>query len=229
MTAPDRPPDQPGPAAGAAPEAKPRFVLPGEEVAHAEEFVAGPGTFEREGRVYAAQAGQLVLDTREMHARIVPKRFPILPEEGDLVIARVSDLKKSLATAQILRVVGTERRVSHLEEAALHVSKASREYTSDIGDAFRRLDFIRARVIEGPPALHLSTAEPFLGVIAARCTECKTELVRKERDLWCPSCELVQRRKIAEDYGSGLFQPPPDSVPDPPPPPAAPPAPPDPR
>ncbi|MDD1756331.1 MAG: RNA-binding protein, partial [Methanomassiliicoccales archaeon] len=47
-----------------------RSVLPGEEVAEAEEFLPAEGTYEEDGKVYAATMGELELDHGEKVARV---------------------------------------------------------------------------------------------------------------------------------------------------------------
>ena len=56
-----------------------RRVLPGEELAVAEEYEAGEGTYEENGRVFAAQPGVLVLDGEHRVARVRPFNPPAEP------------------------------------------------------------------------------------------------------------------------------------------------------
>ena len=67
-----------------------RKVLPGDEVAIAEEYMSGEGTYEMEGKIYASAVGELDLDQadddRIRHA--IAERFlvffeAVIPEGQD--------------------------------------------------------------------------------------------------------------------------------------------------
>ena len=82
--------DDATPEAGA--KAERRFVQPGEEVAHAEEYVAGEGTYESGGRVFAAMPGWLELKADQMAAVVHTKNPVLLPKLGDIVIRYAQNL-----------------------------------------------------------------------------------------------------------------------------------------
>jgi hypothetical protein len=110
-----------------------------------------------------------------------------------------------MAEATVAAVHGSNREITGETEGAIHVSKISDEYIEDIRDAFHLGDIVRAKVIQAKPSLQLTTSEPNLGVVKARCSRCRGVLELKDRDLWCPRDEQAERRKIASDYGNLLL------------------------
>jgi len=180
-----------------------RFVLPGDEVAVAEEFEAGEGTFEEHGRIYAAQPGHLELDAHQRVARVAALNPPSDLRVDDVVYGVVEEIRPSMCEARILAIHGRDREVAGVLAASLHVSKISNAYVENIRDAVRLGDIIRARVIQTEPSLQVTTAEANLGVVLALCANCRRPSVRTEADrVRCPNCERSDRRKMTADYGT---------------------------
>lgn len=183
-------------------------VFPGDFLATAEEFISGYGVYEEEGNLYSAIVGKVVKDTDNMMVKVIPvTSTPIFLRKGQKVVGRVTDVKSSMASVEILKVVGKEREISGERMGIVHISKISEEYVPSIKDAIRVNDFIRAKVLMARPAVRLTMAGADLGVILARCPECGVVLQRKARNmLSCPVCEATFRRKLARDYGSGNIE-----------------------
>jgi exosome complex component CSL4 len=179
---------------------EPKMVLPGDEVAVAEEFEAGEGTYERAGAIFAATPGVLYLDPSERVARVRAFNPPAELRPGDIVYGVVDDIRGMMATATVQAVHGRTRQISGEAEGTIHISNVSEEYTEDIRDMFHLGDIIRAKVIQTKPSVQLTTAEPLLGVVKALCSQCRAPLEARGRDLFCPRCENTERRKIAQDY-----------------------------
>ena len=177
-----------------------RRVLPGDEVAIAEEYMSGEGTYESEGKVYASAVGELDLDAREKTAKVVLDNPPVVLMEGDTVLAEVTDTRPAMAICSVVAQEGNARPVSSETLASVHVSKIASSYVEDAGDLLRSGDLIRAQVIQADPSVQLSTTGPHFGVIRALCTVCRSPLERKARDLWCTRCERKETRKLADDY-----------------------------
>jgi exosome complex component CSL4 len=179
---------------------EPKLVLPGDEVAVAEEFEAGEGTYERSGLIFAATPGVLYLDPNNRVARVRAFNPPAELRPGDIVYGVVDDIRGMMATATVQAVHGRSRAISGEAEGTIHISNVSEEYTEDIHDMFHLGDVIRAKVIQTKPSVQLTTAEPVLGVVKALCSQCRGPLVAQDRDLYCPRCERTERRKLAADY-----------------------------
>jgi len=177
-----------------------RKVLPGDEVAIAEEYMSGEGTYEHEGKVYASAVGELDLDAREKVAKVILENPPVVLIEGDLVLAEVTDVKPAMAIATVVVQEGKDREISSETLASVHVSKIASSYVEDAGDLLRPGDYIRAQVIQAEPSVQLTTSGPHFGVLRALCAVCRSPLDIKGRDLWCSRCERAERRKLADDY-----------------------------
>src|SRR2546425_753139 len=144
---------------------EPKMVLPGDEIAVAEEFEPGEGTYERNGLVFAATPGVLILDPANRVARVRAFNPPAELKVGDIVYGVVDDIRGMMATATILAIHGRTRQISGESEGTIHISNVSEEYTEDIRDMFRLGDIIRAKVIQVKPSVQLTTAERNLGVV----------------------------------------------------------------
>lgn len=177
-----------------------KMVLPGDQIAVAEEFEPGEGTYEHNGLVFAATPGVLQLDAHNRVARVRPFNPPAELHVGDIVYGVVDDIRGMMATATVDAIHGRARQISGENGGTIHISNVSEEYTEDIRDMYHLGDVIRAKVIQVKPSLQLTTAEPDLGVVKALCGQCRGVLELRGRDLYCPRCERTERRKIARDY-----------------------------
>jgi len=177
-----------------------KIVLPGDEIAVAEEFEPGEGTYERDGLVFAATPGVLILDSQNRVARVRAFNPPAELKVGDIVYAVVDDIRGMMATATIQAIHGRSRQISGEAEGTIHISNVSEDYTEDIHDKFHLGDIVRAKVIQVKPSVQLTTAEPNLGVVKAICSICREPLELRGQDLYCPRDERTERRKIAADY-----------------------------
>jgi exosome complex component CSL4 len=182
-------------------ENKKRIVIPGEEIATTEEFLAGEGTFERKGKIFSSYLGTLDLDSEEMKAKVKPLNPLVKLKVGDIVLATVADVKSNMVITDVVLVEGKARGVTGDTFASIHVSKISEAYTSDVWKEYRLGDIIRAKVVQTEPSLQLSSDKPNLGVILGLCTKCRMPLIKKDKNLFCENCQRTEIRKMAPDYG----------------------------
>ncbi len=182
-----------------------QVVFPGDEIATAEEFVPGPGTFEEDGTVYAARIGHLVLDSSEFVARVDPvTSIPVQLQAGDIVIGVIQAVRSTMAIVEVrARADLPERQISGDTNGTLHISKVAEFYVDNLEEAYRLGDIIRARVTDNDPSLQLSTKGPEFGTLKTYCPRCRTAMVRKGKGVICPECEWKDSGKIADDYGLG--------------------------
>lgn len=177
-------------------------VFPGDEIAVEEEYMASDGTYAADGKIYAAQFGRLVLDDDEYVAKVVTPNPPNVLKEGDVVYAIIAGIRNTMATADVIATEGTTRQVGGETYATIHVSKISPNYTDDVSNEFRVGDMIRAKVISVSPSLQLFTKDPNLGVVKSLCGECKSVMVRMDKNrIRCEKCKRTMPRKLADDYG----------------------------
>ena len=183
----------------------PRFVVPGEYLGAAEEFVPGRGTYEDSGRIYASVVGRPTVDEADRTVRVdAPNAVPVLTE-GTVVYARVDELKAAMAICTIVADAQTGRGIPGEPEGTVHISKAKDGYTESLGDEFSVGDVLLARVLQSRPSIKLTTAPAQFGVISARCQLCHGLLRAETKGLECPRCGHRERRKMAE--GTDHFAP----------------------
>ncbi|NLI73714.1 MAG: exosome complex RNA-binding protein Csl4 [Euryarchaeota archaeon] len=175
--------------------------MPGEEVAVAEEYMPDRGTYESDGRILSALAGELELDRDNMVARVLASNPMNILKEGDSVFCRVTDVRASMAICDIQGVEGKDRTITGETSGTIHISKLSSEYVQEVGREMRPGDLVRAKVIQTVPSVQLSTQEPHFGVVRALCRKCRSPMILKGRSLRCEPCERVENRKLADDYG----------------------------
>ncbi|HZY92168.1 MAG TPA: exosome complex RNA-binding protein Csl4 [Thermoplasmata archaeon] len=173
------------------------LVLPGDYLGTAEEFVPGHGTYEDNGKIYAALLGRRAVDPKDRAIRVVALNAIPQLEEGDEVYARVEEVKSAMVVANILSLAGGRRAVPGAPEGTIHISKAKEEYTESLGSEFCPGDVVLARVLQSRPTIKLSTAHPSLGVVSARCQVCHALLGMGGKELVCPRCGHRERRKVA--------------------------------
>jgi len=181
----------------------PHLVLPGDYIGAAEEYLPGRGTYENRGRIYASILGKPVVDPRDRTVRVQARNA--IPEivDGDLVFARVDELKAAMAICTVVGTATSRRTVPGNPEGTVHISKAKDGYTESLSGEFAVGDILLARVLQAHPSIKLSTATATLGVVSARCQLCHALLTPGPKDLVCPRCGNRERRKIAQGPRAG--------------------------
>ncbi|MFQ6106335.1 MAG: exosome complex RNA-binding protein Csl4 [Thermoplasmata archaeon] len=180
-----------------------RLVFPGDELAVSEEYIAGEGTLDEDGKIYSSTVGIVELDSKERILRVRPFNPPVKLKRGDDVIAVVTGTRESMGTADVIQVEGKERSVSGDTSGSIHVSKVSSDYTKTVKGEFRIGDIIRAKVIQTDPSVQLTTSGRNYGVLKAYCHRCRLPMEKRGNLLYCESCDTTDKRKIAADYGDG--------------------------
>jgi exosome complex component CSL4 len=183
-----------------------KVVTPGEVIATTEEFLPGEGTYELKGSILSSFLGRLNLDVEEMVAKVEPINPPAILKVGDIVLTQVFDVKSSMILTNVACAENNPRALSGNTIGAIHISKISEGYTSDVWKEFRIGDVVRARVVQVKPSLQLSTDKSNLGALHSLCTKCRMPLIKKENNLFCSDCQRVELRKIAPDYGKYGFE-----------------------
>lgn len=176
----------------------PRLVLPGDYLGAAEEFLPGRGTYENRGRIYASVLGTPVVDPRDRTVRVEARNAVPEIQDGDLVYARVDELKMAMAICTVLATATSRRTVPGNPEGTVHISKAREGYTESLSGEFAVGDILLARVLQARPSVKLSTAAATLGVVAAHCQACHALLSPGPKDLVCPRCGNREHRKLAK-------------------------------
>src|SRR5438046_10479254 len=104
-----------------------KMVLPGDEIATAEEFEPGEGTYEKNGLVFAATPGVLVLDPGNRVARVRAFNPPAELRVGDIVYGGIDDIRGMMAAANILDIQGRYSRTRCESEGTIQLSSVTGE------------------------------------------------------------------------------------------------------
>ena len=179
----------------------PLFVVPGEKLCVAEEFMPGPGTYESGGVVYSQLTGDRLVDIGNRTVKVVAKtRRPTMPTDGSTVIGEVTNAHDKNAIVSIFKV--DSEILSKAFTGILHISSSSPRYERKMGDVCKAGDMIKAKVFNDKNRIpELTTAGRGLGVIKAYCSRCGGLLVLTNRRLQCRECGNVEHRRLADDYG----------------------------
>lgn len=184
------------------------FVIPGDFLATAEEFVPGDGAYEEGGKIYSSCTGVVLVDVRTKHISVF-SRTPGPPalKRGDVVIGRVEEVRDQGASVYIGVLRGREDRELPLPNmGTIHVSQVHTRYVEDLHRQFKPGDIVRARILNARrEPVQLSTAGDSLGVIVAACSRCRALLEREDSKLRCLECGNVESRKLASDYRQGAL------------------------
>src|SRR2546429_5338954 len=99
-----------------------KMVLPGDEIATAEEFEPGEGTYEKNGLVFAATPGVLVLDPGNRVARVRAFNPPAALRVADIVYGVIDEIRGMMATPNILAFHGLSAQISAHSARTVHIS-----------------------------------------------------------------------------------------------------------
>ncbi|MBS1263787.1 MAG: Exosome complex component Csl4 [Methanonatronarchaeales archaeon] len=178
-----------------------RIVTPGEKMGKTEEYLGGENTFVSNGEIYAEVTGTVETDGRKIQVKPSVSTPPV-PRLNDVVVGKVFRIRNALALVRLSYVEGNERReIPSQEVAALHISNLSQDYVDEMSDVVREGDIVKARVTNPQSGnIDLTTAEPGLGVVSARCQRDSTRLRNEDGKLVCPECGREESRKVSEDY-----------------------------
>jgi len=180
------------------------IVLPGDYLGVIEEFLPGEGIIEEDGELYAARAGRVRINPEKIEISVEPLTdTPPLPQVGDVVIARVIEVKPQAAIVQLLRIEGRKgyREIATSKLAGIHISQVRDGYVESMSNEFKIGDIVRAKVLTNEKSpIQLTTKAPDLGVVYALCSSCRTPLVRRGNVLICPKCGRTETRKLSTYY-----------------------------
>ncbi|BAA29111.1 exosome complex RNA-binding protein Csl4 [Pyrococcus horikoshii] len=180
------------------------FVLPGDYLGVIEEYLPGDGVIAEDGNLYSTRAGWVRINKDKIEISLEPaSKVPPVPKKGDIVYARVLEVKQQAVLLKMIKIEGQEgnREIATSKLAGIHISQVKDGFVEDLRNEFKVGDIVRARVIADEKSpIQLTTKDPDLGVVYALCSKCRTPLVRKGNQLVCPKCGNVETRKISNLY-----------------------------
>ena len=187
-------------------EEKEKSVLPGDELATAEEYLPGGNTFEDGGKIFSAAFGRIRKDDQKLTISIETPRKNIIPRVGDIVYGQVTKMDQRHSIIKVGAICQKDGELEeYVREANIRSGGPPGRRPEGNGATVRIGDFVRAKIIKVTPFFDVTINGRHFGAIKSLCTKCRNELVMKERALYCENCERVEVRKTADDYGNVLM------------------------
>ncbi|BAB67371.1 exosome complex RNA-binding protein Csl4 [Sulfurisphaera tokodaii] len=174
------------------------LLLPGDKLSVIEEFMAGEGTYEYEGRVYASVVGKAFYDMINRKTNSISFKKPGLLsiKKAKYVLGIVNGMKEDSALVNIYSI--EDKIISVPITAYIHISQISNKYLNSITEALKVLDVVRAKPLNFSIPLPLTIKQKDLGVVFAKCSICGTKMIKKDEEhLRCPNCGNIETRKLA--------------------------------
>lgn len=184
------------------------FVVPGDFLATVEEFIPAEGVYEESHNVFSSRTGIVLKDADSKKISVHPKTSsPPVLKNGDIIIGTIDNIRGQIANIKIAAIRGSEdREPTFSGDTIIHISNISDDYVENIEDELKPTDIIRGRVIsESKNTAKISIVDDSLGVLVAYCSDCRSELEKKNSKLKCPNCGNIENRKIANDYRQGIL------------------------
>jgi len=185
-----------------------KFVLPGDFLGVIEEFMAGDGTYEENGRIFSAITGVILFDSVKRVISVVPVSFskPPIPVSGDVAYGYVFDVNEDSAIIRMCYVEGKGRLSSEMTGFLRFPYVSLKVRFNSMFDVVRIGDIVRVKVLNSWLPFQVSTRGDSFGVIFARCSICLSPLVKRKGKLFCNNCKFYEPRKLASDYGVFKFE-----------------------
>ena len=187
------------------------FVTPGSSVAIPDGVEAGDGIHDDVSGAVAVVTGTLVQSNGEMSVESIRPSVNS-PEIGDVIIAEVNRLNPKTAEVRLLHIEGKDGGHRDLPAlklfADIYVTNFVDRFLPSAGDAMRKRDIIRARIVELDPMLKATTRDdPELGVLHALCPQCGEDLETSSEtpdfNVACPRCDYTGYRVLSNGFGHG--------------------------
>ncbi|HIL43735.1 MAG: hypothetical protein CXT65_00785 [Methanobacteriota archaeon] len=187
------------------------FVTPGSSVIVPDGVEAGDGIHSDASGSMAVVTGTLVQSNDTIS--VDPSRPSVnSPQMGDIIIAEVNRLNPKTAEVRLLHIEGKDggHRTVPAEElfADIFVTNFVDRFLPSAGDAMRKRDIVRARIVELDPMLKATTRDnPELGVLHALCPQCGVDLEASSKtpdfNVACPRCDYTGYRVLSNGFGHG--------------------------
>jgi len=175
-----------------------KLYLPGDFVTTIEEFFAGLGLFEENGKLYSCVSGIAKMDLKERKIDIEPIRKPkSFVKKGDIVIAQVKDIGRNVVE---LRLLYNETEKVEANITAFMLLKRPRE---NVLRSIKPTDIVRAYVLDSEGKIILSMRGKGFGIIHADCPFCLNPLYYNEKEfrtLRCLNCGFHVNTKVSSYY-----------------------------
>jgi exosome complex component CSL4 len=177
-----------------------RLVLPGEYLGTEEEFIAGSGTYEDNGRVYSSNIGSVEVGS-DFKVRVKGKKEEVTIQQGDEIIGVVTEINEPLVIVSGEYLIKTGRVYEIKARALVHASRITGHYLDQCSKVVKARDVVRGKVVGTRGKIDLTLEPPDEGVIYAYCSRCRKPLQRINSGLYCTYCQKNEIRKVSRKYG----------------------------
>ncbi|CAK8681416.1 unnamed protein product [Clavelina lepadiformis] len=188
-----------------------QVCIPGERLSSVELCQAGPGTYVRQGYVFASLAG-LVAKDREKSSDLPlvsvksKNKAQSVPEIGAIVTCKITQITSRFAKCHIIAV---NNKTLSMPFRGMIRKENVRETDRDrveIYKCFRPGDIALAKVLSlGDASCYLlTTAENELGVVVAHSDEGVALIPLSHNEMQCPKSFVKENRKVARPQSEHL-------------------------
>ncbi len=177
-----------------------RFVLPGDYIGTEEEFIAGRGTYEADGRVYSSNLGDVEVGS-DFKVRVKGRDEDIVVQQGDEIIGVVTEINEPLVVVGGEYLIRSGKVYALKTRALVHASRIMGHYLDQCSKVVKVRDVVRGKVVSTRGKIDLTLEPPDEGVIYAFCSKCRKPLQRINSGLYCTYCQRTEVRKISKKYG----------------------------
>ncbi len=179
-------------------------VVPGDPLCVIEELTPSFGTYEADGIVYAATAGEVNIDLKKRSIMVLSQNGEVklsLPVKGDILIGEVVNVYEQRAEVSLVK--RNDRVLFSPLLGEIYISNVTRRFVKSMHDVLGPTDIVRAIALNTHEIpVHLSLVGPDLGVIFSKCPKCGSPLtVTTYNNMICLKCENRVTREVAKDYG----------------------------
>ena len=177
-----------------------RLVLPGEYLGTEEEFIAGSGTYEENGRVYSSNVGDVEVGS-DYRIRVKGKEESVVVQSGDEIIGVITEINEPLVIVAGEYLIKSGKVYVIKTRALVHASRITGHYLDQCSKVLKARDVVRGKVVSTRGKIDLTLEPPDEGVIYAFCSKCRKPLQRINSGLYCTYCQKNETRKVSNKFG----------------------------
>nr|XP_054765878.1 exosome complex component CSL4-like [Lytechinus pictus] len=182
-----------------------RICIPGERLGSESEYHIGPGTYRKNGFIYASLAGHVC--SRKEAESVLPELTVLqqeiqitVPRQKSLVTCKVVSITSKFCRCDILSVEGVPLTETFRGMIRKEDIRATEKDKVEVYKSFRPGDIVLARVLSLGDAQSylLTTAENELGVVLAKSEAGVPMVPTSWCEMTCPKTHDKQLRKVAK-------------------------------
>ncbi len=178
-----------------------KYVVPGQFLGTAEEYIPGEGAYEDNGRIFSSCAGDMSVDEKNYRINVLSKEKPIHAEVGDEIIGVISEINEPIVVVMSEYLIRNGEIHEYHDRTLIHASRITGHFLDQASRAIKMRDVVKARVVSTRGKIDLSLERPEDGVIYGFCSRCRKPLEKVNNALYCKYCQRTEMRKASSKYG----------------------------